>query len=163
MCYFHVSSKSGYGSFIQIVNEFIMKKTPFLTTVILVACLLAFNSNAQSIVDPGVSIYNYKHPNKAAKAKAGKEGQNTIKVANLNTVERYNKQQRNRYVSTTPKYAPRPSSLVVYRDYQVQGIEINPLVSPRNYKTPTNSGTKDTSQLADYHNNSDKAVYPTVD
>jgi hypothetical protein len=140
-----------------------MKKTPFLVAVILVISLLSFNSNAQSIVDPGVSVWNYKHPNKAAKAKAGKEGQNTIKVANLNTAERYNKRQGNRYVSNTPKYAPRPSSLVVYREYQVEGIEINPLVSPRNYKTPTNAGTKDTSQLADYHNGSDKTVYPTVD
>lgn len=140
-----------------------MKKTPFLVTVILVACLLAFNSNAQSIVDPGVSVFNYKHPNKAAKAKTGKEGQNSIKVANINTVERYSKHQRSKYVSTTPKYAPRPATLVVYREYPIEGIEINPLVSPRHYKTPTNTGARDTSQLADYQNGSDKRVYPTVD
>ena len=121
---------------------------------------MTFTAQSQSIVDPGVSVHNYKHPNKAAQAKAQKTG-TTIRVANLNAVERNGKQQRSRYVSSTPKYAPRPVSLVVMRDYEVKGIEINPLVSPRNYKTPTYPVIKDTSQIADQ--GTSENPYPTVD
>lgn len=136
------------------------KKTSLLSLIFAVGTL-AINANAQSIVDPGVSVHNYKHPNKAAKAKARRG--NDVTVNNLKTVETYSKHQNSRYASSTPKYAPRPVTLVVTKRYNVEGIEINPLLSPRNYKTPTNSGSSNNSQLADYHNNSDKSVYPTVD
>ena len=137
-----------------------MNKKASLLSLIL-AGIVAINANAQSIVDPGVSVHNYKHPNKAAKAKARRG--NDVAVYNLKTVETYSKHQNSRYVSNTPKYAPRPVTLVVTKRYNVEGVEINPLLSPRNYKTPTNSGSSNNSQLADYHINSDKSVYPTVD
>ncbi|MCF0070019.1 hypothetical protein LZD49_06020 [Dyadobacter sp. CY261] len=137
-----------------------MKKATFLTTI-LVAGLFTVAASAQSIVDPGISVYNYKHPNKAAQAKAAGKDQNTIRVANIRTVERFGKYQKG-YVSTTPKYAPRPATLVVIREYKPEGVEISPLTSPRNYKTPTLSPTKDTAQMADYYTTPDK-VYPTRD
>ncbi|GGH28083.1 hypothetical protein ACN9ML_06965 [Dyadobacter endophyticus] len=137
-----------------------MKKVPFLTAIF-IAGLFTIAASAQSIVDPGISVYNYKHPNKAAQAKAAGKDQNTIRVANIRTVERFGKYQT-RYVSTTPKYAPRPATLVVTREYKPEGVEINPLNSPRNYKTPTPSVSKDTAQMADYYNTPDK-VYPTQD
>ena len=137
-----------------------MKKVTFLIAI-LVAGLFTITANAQSIVDPGISVYNYKHPNKAAQAKASGKEQNTIRVANIRTVERFGKYQT-KYVSTTPKYAPRPATLVVTREYKPEGVEINPLTSPRNYKTPTISVTKDTAQMAEYYNTPDK-VYPTQD
>lgn len=137
-----------------------MKKITFLIAI-LVAGLFAVAASAQSIVDPGISVYNYKHPNKAAQAKAAGKDQNTIRVANMRTVERFGKYQT-RYVNTTPKYAPRPATLVVTREYKPQGVEINPLTSPRNYKTPAVNVTRDTAQMAEYYNTPDK-VYPTQD
>lgn len=137
-----------------------MKKATFLIAI-LIAGLFTIAASAQSIVDPGISVYNYKHPNKAAQAKAAGKDQNTIRVANLRTVERFGKYQ-NKNASSTPKYAPRPTSLVIMRDYKPEGVEINPLTSPRNYKTPAISVSKDTAQMAEYYNSPDK-VYPTQD
>ncbi|MCE7064657.1 hypothetical protein [Dyadobacter sp. CY326] len=137
-----------------------MSKKAFLSTILFAATSLIYNSNAQSIVDPGVSVHNYKHPNKAAQAKAKRT--NTVAVYNLKTIESYSKQQH-RYASSTPKYAPRPVTLVVTKKYNVEGIEINPLLSPRNYKTPTNMGSNNKSQVADIYDSTSKSVYPTVD
>ena len=137
-----------------------MKKATFLIAILFVG-LLTVAAKAQSIVDPGISVYNYKHPNKAAQAKAAGKDQKTIRVANMRTIERFGKYQT-KYASTTPKYAPRPAALVVTREYKPEGVEINPLTSPRNYKTPAISVTKDTAQMAEYYNTPDK-VYPTQD
>jgi len=135
------------------------KKALFFAIIFTAGAAVA---NAQSIVDPGVSVHNYKHPNKAAQAKKSQKANKSVAVYNLNTVEAYSKQQyRNR--STTPKYAPRPATLVVTKRYNVEGIEINPLLSPRNYKTPTNSGSSNNTQVANYYNSADSSVYPTVD
>jgi len=142
----------------------IMYKSAILVALILVGFGFA-NVNAQSIVDPGVSTHNYKHPQKAAKAKANQDSDKTIRVANMNTIESYYKRQnRGKYVNTTPKYAPRPATLVVSREYQVEGVDINPLVSPRNYKTPNVSETKRNYEVADSNNAaSDSSSLPTVD
>ncbi|MCE7072825.1 MULTISPECIES: hypothetical protein [Dyadobacter] len=138
-----------------------MNKSSFLVSILLLTGLVTFGAQAQSIVDPGVSVHNYKHPNKAAKAKANRG--NDAVVYNLNTVESYSKQQRSRYVSNTPKYAPRPVTLVVTKRYTPEGVDINPLISPRNYKTPTNITTSNNTQVADYYNKQDSTAYPTVD
>ncbi|MCF0050888.1 hypothetical protein LXM25_12515 [Dyadobacter sp. LJ53] len=138
-----------------------MNKSIFLIAIFLFAGLVTLNAKAQSIVDPGVSVHNYKHPNKAAKAKA-KRG-NDVVVYNLNTIETYSKHQRSRYVSNTPKYAPRPATLVITRRYTPEGVDINPLISPRNYKTPTNTASSNNTEVADYYNSSDSSAYPTVD
>ncbi|KAA6439231.1 hypothetical protein FEM33_13215 [Dyadobacter flavalbus] len=140
-----------------------MKKATVLSALILTAGLFSMQAKSQSIVDPGVSVHNYKHPNKAAKAKALEADRNTVRVPSLGTVERYSKQQHRQHISTTPKYAPRPAALVVTRRYNVEGVEINPLNSPRNYKTPHNKVKVSNSEIADYHKNSDKSIYPTVD
>ena len=140
-----------------------MIKSKFVSAIVL-AIFGTVAVNAQSIVDPSISVYNYKHPNKAAKAKSG-NGENTIRVANRNTVESYYKRQnRGTNVTTTPKYAPRPASLVVTKTYQKEGVDINPLVSPRNYKTPATSlATKSNVEVADYYNPTDTTMLPTID
>jgi hypothetical protein len=142
-----------------------MKANKFFIAITLVTAFLAVGANAQSIVDPGISVYNYKHPNKAAQAKAKGKEMKTLRVANYNVVEQAGKYQRTRYASTTPKYAPRPTTLVIMREYKKEGIEINPLLSTRNYKTPnTNKAVNtDTTELADYYKTSEGSVYPTVD
>jgi len=141
-----------------------MYKSSIIFAVVLSATLLINKSVAQSSsqVDPGISTHNYKHPNKAAKAKAQRTDE--VVVSNINTIETYNSKQPNtRYVSTTPKYAPRTTPLVVTRTYQKEGVEINPLVSPRNYKTSGNAdkGQKPTVAVVQYQ--SDSLDYPTVD
>lgn len=119
---------------------------------------------AQSIIDPGVSVHNYKHPNKAAKAKAADNSPKTIRVASINTVESfYKRQNRNTNVTTTPKYAPRPATLVVTKTYEKEAVNINPLLSPRNYKTSNVLQNKENLETADYQISSDSTLYPTVD
>ncbi|CAG5069218.1 hypothetical protein DYBT9623_01954 [Dyadobacter sp. CECT 9623] len=139
-----------------------MKKYKLIIAVLAATAIFTVESNAQSIVDPGVSVHNYKHPNKAAQAKTK---QPKVQVATINTVERNGKFQRGKYMSTTPKYAPRPATLVVVRDYKVEGIEINPLLSPRNYKTPNlnTENNRNADQMADYVDQSKDSVYPTTD
>jgi len=140
-----------------------MIKSKFVSAIIL-AVFGTFAVNAQSIVDPGVSVHNYKHPNKAAKAKTVQEDK-SVRVANMNTVEGYYKRQnRGKSLSSTPKYAPRPASLVVVKTYQKEGVDINPLVSPRNYKTPqVGTVAKPNTEVADYYNPKDSTTLPTID
>ncbi|KQS28150.1 hypothetical protein [Dyadobacter sp. Leaf189] len=139
-----------------------MKNLKFLAAAVAAITILSFQAKAQSIVDPGISVHNYKHPNKAAAAKANRK--NTVEVANLKTVERAGKYQRSKYMSTTPKYAPRPATMVVMREYKVEGVQLNPLTSPRNYKTQNVlAPVRDTVQMADNVNSADGSTYPTVD
>ena len=138
-----------------------MNKSAFIIAVIFAAGI-SIAAHAQSNqVDPGVSTHNYKHPNKAAKARAQRTDE--IVVSNINTIETYSKQQNSRYVSTTPKYAPRATPLVFERTYQKEGVDINPLVSPRNYKTPNKSAAKSNLEVADYFNPADTTNLPTID
>lgn len=141
-----------------------MHKSSIFLAIIL-AGFLSVSAKAQSITDPGVSSHNYKHPNKAAQAKAkGNQSSNSIRVANMNTVESFYKHQnRGGYTITTPKYAPRPATLVVTRTYQIEGIDINPLLSPRNYKTPNNSVIRKNSDVAEYYQTPDSTSYPVID
>jgi len=140
-----------------------MRKSSFLLAIIL-AGFVAVSAKAQSITDPGISVYNYKHPNKAAQAKAkGNQGK-SVRVANLNTIESFYKHQnRGGYTITTPKYAPRPATLVVTRTYQKDGVNINPLVSPRNYKAQNTFESKPNTEVADYYQTPDSTAYPVID
>ena len=138
-----------------------MKNIKIIVAALTATAIFSFQTSAQSIVDPGVSVHNYKHPNKAAQAKVK---QKKVEVATISSVERSGRFQRGKYMSTTPKYAPRPATLVVVRDYKVEGIEINPLLSPRNYKTPNLNlkNKSDKGQVADYIDKNE-SVYPTTD
>ncbi|CAG4998057.1 hypothetical protein DYBT9275_01916 [Dyadobacter sp. CECT 9275] len=138
-----------------------MHKRAFISAILL-SVGLAISASAQSKVDPGISTHNYKHPNKAAQAKAQGEG-TTIRVSSISTAERYSKQQNNRYVSTTPKYAPRPSTLVVTKSFEPEPFNINPLTSVRNYKTSHIAEKKGNSELATYRSTTDSTTYPTID
>jgi len=138
-----------------------MRKSSFLA--IIIATFFTANLKAQSLVDPGISTHNYKHPQKAAKAKVLENGSKSIRVANINTAEAFYKHQNRRNLITTPKYAVRPATLVVIRSYEEEGNDLNPLLSPRNYKTPTNNQVKRNWEVADYTNSPDSTAYPTVD
>jgi len=136
-----------------------LKKTIF--SAVILAVLGTVTVNAQS-VDAGISTHNYKHPNKAAKA-AAKKGPG-VTVATTNTVQNnYKMQNRGRNINTMPKYAERPASLIVIKSYEKEGVDINPLVSPRNYKTPNKSAAKSNLEVADYFNPADTTNLPTID
>lgn len=139
-----------------------MKKSILISAAIIISGFISGVVKAQStIVDPGISTHNYKHPNKAAKAKALKN--DGIVVSNINTIESYSKQQNSRYVSTTPKYAPRATPLVVTRTYKIEAVDINPLISPRNYKTPNTSERSSSQDVANVKSKRDTLGYLTVD
>ena len=134
-----------------------MNKSSIIIAII-VAASISFTAKAQSNqVDPGISTHNYKHPNKAAKARTQRTDE--IVVSNINTIETYSKQQNSRYVSTTPKYAPRATPLVFERTYQKEGVDINPLISPRNYKTPANAERAQKSEVARIQSKSDSVTF----
>lgn len=139
-----------------------MRKSFLISAAILISGFISGVVKAQSsIVDPGISTHNYKHPNKAAKAKTLKN--DGIVVNNINTIESYSKQQNSRYVSTTPKYAPRATPLIVTRTYKKEAIDINPLISPRNYKTPNTSERSSSQDVANIKSKSDTLGYLTID
>lgn len=136
-----------------------LKSSIFAALILIGLCTLT--ARAQSKVDPGISTHNYKHPNKAAQAKAFEEGK-SIRVATIKTVQDYYKRQ-NRMANSTPKYAPRPASLVITRTLERERSDLNPLLSPRNYKTPNSYQHKRTFEVADYKILADSASYPSVD
>ncbi|TDE17589.1 hypothetical protein [Dyadobacter psychrotolerans] len=135
-----------------------LKKSIFSAIILAVFGTVAVN--AQS-VDAGISTHNYKHPNKAAKA-AAKKGPG-VTVATTNTVQNNYKMQNRGSINTMPKYAERPASLIVIKSYEKEGVDINPLVSPRNYKTPNKSAAKSNLEVADYFNLKDSTNLPTID
>lgn len=137
-----------------------MKKITYLIAILTLAI---GQLKAQSMVDPGVSIYNYKHPNKAAKAKASGKDVHTVPVANYRTVERYSRFQNAGRDMVTPKYAPQPAALVVVRQAPIQKMELNPLRSPANYKTFSPNREARQNEVADNTGSLDSLSFPTVD
>ena len=91
---------------------------------------------AQSYVDSGISVHNYKHHNKAEKAKAGKnERSGIIEVTST-------RMKQGIITNTTPKYAIQPANLVIKKNQKKENNAVNPLTSSRNYKTSGNSMRK---------------------
>jgi hypothetical protein len=138
-----------------------MSKSSILLALSVFGCLATGSVVAQNktIVDPGVSTHNYKHPNKAAKAS---ESQNEIRVPSQNTVERYSKMRYSGPKTSTPKYAPRPAALVVVRTTEKEDALVNPLTSSRNYKTAKVGGRTQNAALANYEVSRD-SIYPNQD
>ena len=138
-----------------------MQKLTLFFVVLASSLLLAASSNAQSKsqVDPGISTHNYKHPNKAAKAK---ENTSEIRVPSIGRIEKLSKLRSNNYSSSTPKYAAQPAALVIYKTYKIEKVALNPLTSERNYKTVTNSSSSPISELA-LDNTSKDSIYPSQD
>jgi hypothetical protein len=139
-----------------------MLKIAFFMAVTGLIAVANDNASAQSrsIVDPGISTHNYKHPNKAAQAKSSA---NSIRVPTINTIERFGKIRGTNRGSSTPKYATRPAALVIQRTSEVEKLQINPLASSRNYKTKGRSSNLVNTELADIETISRDSVYPNQD
>jgi len=84
-------------------------------------------SDKQQNVDPGISVHNYKHANKAEKAKLDEGKTRLIEVTDAN---KPNKRNGN----PTPKYVLQPANLVVTKTHKRENILINPLKNSANYK-----------------------------
>ncbi|MBB5283651.1 hypothetical protein HNQ92_001777 [Rhabdobacter roseus] len=65
----------------------------------------------------------------------------SIEVSNIGTVEKVTAARERSRVKHAPKYASRPSTLVVPSAGVEKGVQTNPLSSPRHYKTPTRTGS----------------------
>ncbi|GAB3171327.1 hypothetical protein [Telluribacter humicola] len=129
-----------------------MKSTSFKVVFAAVFALVTTSAFAQSKVqvDPGVSVHNYKHPNKAQKAKQLNDDRTTVEVPSVGLVERVTTARQRGKVRHTPKYANRPASLVVPVDGTKDDSQINPLNSPGNYKTnPVSKPSNTKNSVAD--------------
>jgi hypothetical protein len=138
-----------------------MLKSKVLSAIFISGILVAQSLQAQtrSLVDPGISTHNYKHPNKAAKARSV---ESTITVPNINTVEKSVRNPRRGYASTTPKYTARPGTLVITKTFEKEKSPINPLLSSRNYKTQANPAVAKNAELANGIMTPD-SIYPNKD
>lgn len=124
-----------------------MKSLSFVVTIAALFALITTSASAQSQVqvDPGVSVHNYKHPNKAQKARQINDDRATVEVPSIGLVERVTTARERKKVRHTPKYANRPAALVVPVGGEKEGSTINPLNSPRNYKTRSASKSSNTN------------------
>lgn len=84
-------------------------------------------------VDPGVSINNYKHPNKAAKAKMMQEATPRKFTSRVGIVKRSTNAPTNVVPHETPKYARRPV-WVFFKRSNTSATQLNPLTNPNHYK-----------------------------
>ncbi|GLU52102.1 hypothetical protein [Dyadobacter frigoris] len=105
-----------------------MSKPSILTKLTFSLLLLtaATNLQAQTLTDPGMSQHNYKMPNKAAQAKIKETGEHF--AVTMNTAFDTELHQ-------APKYAVRPSSIVIALHEKKEPMSLNPLSSVSNYKT----------------------------
>lgn len=119
-----------------------MKKFLYSTFAVATFLFITNTASAQSrnLVDPGFSVNNYKHPNKAKKAKA-LEAAPEEAAANAIVEPR----RGNRF-NNTPKYATRPSSRVLLGTESGREVYLNPFKSPHHYKTPASTATPESAE-----------------
>ncbi len=109
----------------------------FFTISICMAVMGIFEAIAQGEskikVDPGISINNYKHPNKAAKAKEMQEAKPRKFSSRVGIVRRSTNVPTHAAPHETPKYARRPV-WVFFRRSTTSATNLNPLTNPNHYK-----------------------------
>lgn len=94
----------------------------------------AFAQEQKVKVDPGISVHNYKHPNKAAKArKIQEETQPRRFRSRVGIVRRSTNAPAPQATHETPKYARR-SGWLFFRRSTTPVTKLNPLTNPGNYK-----------------------------
>lgn len=119
-----------------------MKKLKYCAFAFATFLFISNTANAQNRVqvDPGFSVNNYKHPNKAKSAKAMQAAPEGA-IANAIVEPR----RGNRFAHT-PKYASRPGSRVLLETESGREVYLNPFNSPHNYKTPASTITPENSE-----------------
>lgn len=116
-----------------------MHPKPFIFSAFLAFALSGGTlSRAQAVrvSDPGISIHNYKHPNKASAARTEQMAGFVLNSSDPALEARFARLDVGRNQSDpTPKYASRPVTFVVFTTQHKQKAGINPLTSTRHYKT----------------------------
>ncbi len=90
-------------------------------------------STSEVKVDPGVSVHNYKHPNKAIRAKKMQTIPTRRSTSRVGIVPRSSTKPMPRTYHQTPKYAPRSSWTIFRRSNPTTNV-LNPLTNPNHYK-----------------------------
>lgn len=84
-------------------------------------------------VDPGVSVHNYKHPNKAILAKKRQPQEVRRSTSRVGIVRRSTVSPMPRTYHQTPRYARR-SGFTFFRRSNPRPTVLNPLTNPNHYK-----------------------------
>lgn len=84
-------------------------------------------------VDPGVSIHNYKHPNKAAKAREGQAVKRRSYTKRVGIVQRSTNNPIPKAPHETPRYSRRTGWMFFKRSWN-KPTTLNPLTNPNHYK-----------------------------
>ena len=126
-----------------------MNKVTYLIGFVLLYSLSVVEASAQSKVDKGYSVHNYKHPNKAKKANHAF----TVSTQDHETAQLADKNNSKKHETNTPKYATRTRVAVVERESLNENVALNPLNSSSNYKTKNSTRLiekriEDDSQIA---------------
>jgi hypothetical protein len=85
-------------------------------------------------VDPGISVHNYKHPNKAARAKEQEVMKHRRFTSKVGIFKRSIRTPLMRESSLPPKYAKRSGWVIFKRSGPKPTTKLNPLTNPEHYK-----------------------------
>lgn len=85
-------------------------------------------------VDPGISVHNYKHPNKAARAKEQEVIKQRRFTSRVGIFKRSVRTPLVRENSQPPKYAKRSGVVFFKRSEPKPATKLNPLINPEHYK-----------------------------
>lgn len=89
--------------------------------------------SSRTQVDPGISVHNYKHPNKAVRAKKVEPVVRHRTRPRVGIVRRSSASPMPKENHQTPRYARR-SGWTFFKKSQASPSVINPLVNPSHYK-----------------------------
>lgn len=114
-----------------------MKLIRFLSISVWMA-IFGFEADAQDKskvkVDPGISVHNYKHPNKAARAKEQEVITRRRYTSRVGIFKRSTRSPIMREVSQPPKYAKRRGFVLFKRSGPKEATRLNPLINSEHYK-----------------------------
>lgn len=101
--------------------------------VILAGLDVLAQESSRSQVDPGISVHNYKHPNKAIRAKKMEPVVRQRTSPRVGIVRRSSVSPLPKEYHQTPRYARRPG-WTFFKKSQPSPSVINPLANPSHYK-----------------------------
>lgn len=103
--------------------------------MVILASLDAWAQESSRVqVDPGISVHNYKHRNKAVRAKKMEPVVRQRTSPRVGIVRRSSASPMPKEQHQTPKYARRSGWIFFKRSKPIPSV-ISPLTNPNNYKT----------------------------
>lgn len=101
--------------------------------VVLAGLYVWGQESSRSRVDPGISVHNYKHPNKAVRVKKMEPAVRQRTRPRVGIVRRSSASPMPREYHQTPRYTRR-SGWTIFKKSQPTPSVINPLENPNHYK-----------------------------